>query len=146
MTGSANNLAEREDGCFCSAVGFRAVPESLEVGVCHCSMCRRWGGSVFMSVEVFADWKETGKISPDVYESSAWAQRRFCPEYDTSIGWQTHDGLNTMLAAPVFDDEDGFVFSSEIFVDKKPEFYEFSNDTKKFTEADVLAHFSEKRS
>lgn len=59
--------------------------------------------------------------------------------------WQMHDGLDTMLSAPAFDDNDGFVLSAKIFVDKKPEFYEFSNNIKKSTEADVLARFSEKR-
>lgn len=69
-----------------------------------------------------------------------------CPKYGTSIGRQMSNGLNTMLSVPALDDDGGFVLSAEIFVDKKPEFYEFSDDTKKFTEADILARFSEKRS
>jgi len=41
------------------------------------------------------------------------------------------------------DDQSCIEFSEEIFIDKKPEFYRFANDTKKKTEAEVFAEFSE---
>lgn len=64
----------------------------------------------------------------------------------SSAEWLANSWRADMVpSAPAFDDNDGFVLSAKIFVDKKPEFYEFSNITKRSTEADVLARFSEKR-
>jgi hypothetical protein len=43
-----------------------------------------------------------------------------------------------MLSASLFD-EQAFSFTSQIFIDKKPDYYAFSNETKTMTEADVMA-------
>ena len=37
--------------CLCGAVRFDAVIARAEMGACHCAMCRRWTGGVFLSVE-----------------------------------------------------------------------------------------------
>lgn len=146
MNDLAGNFAGRAGGYLCGAVRFHAVSRSLNVNICQCLMRRRWSGGVFASAEVFSDWNEMGVEVPTVCKSSKWAQRRFCYQCGTTISSQLNDGSNTMLAAPAFDNDDDFVLSTEIFIDKKPDFYEFSNGSKQFTEADVLAHFSEKRS
>ena len=49
------------------------------------------------------------------------------------------DGSNIAVAAPAFDDPEGFEFTSEIFIDEKPANYEFANDTKKQTAAELFA-------
>lgn len=144
MTDRAKKIAARTGGCLCGAVRFSAVPKSLNVGVCHCSMCRRWSGGVFMAIEVFPDWKEEGVIKSSTYISSDWAQRRFCNQCGSPIGWQMRDDSMLMLSASAFDDDDGFVFSLENSIDMKPDYYDFANNTHKMTEAEVLACFAEK--
>jgi hypothetical protein len=42
------------------------------------------------------------------------------------------------------DDDTGLKFTSEIFIDDKPEFYEFANKTVQKTGAEVMAEFSDK--
>ncbi|MHC5307319.1 GFA family protein [Bartonella sp. LJL80] len=144
MIASDKSYPSREGGCICGEVRFRAEPKSLDVGVCHCGMCRRWSGGVFMAIEVQPDWQEIGKSESSVYTSSDWGQRRFCHHCGTTIGWQLQDGSHLSLAVPAFDNDDGFVFTSEIYIDKKPAYYEFANQTSKLTEAEVLAALAEK--
>lgn len=41
------------------------------------------------------------------------------------------------------DDADGILLTSEIFVDRKPDGYAFAADTRKMTEAEVVAMFTQ---
>ena len=38
--------------CVCGAVRFTITTPIKETGACHCGMCRKWSGGVFMSVAV----------------------------------------------------------------------------------------------
>ncbi|WP_297323319.1 GFA family protein [uncultured Bartonella sp.] len=145
MNGLTGNLAERKGRYFGGTGHFKLVLKSLNVGICHCLMCRHSSGGVFMSVEMFRNWKETDIGTLAIYESSRSAQRRFCCRRGTNIGWQLHDCSSAMLAVLAFDNNDDFMLTTKVSMDNKPGFYEFSNVTKKFTEAGVLARFSEKR-
>lgn len=145
MNGQTGNLAEKKGGRFCGAGRFEVVLKSLNVSVCHGSMCRHLSGGVFMSVEMFRNWKKTDIGTFAIYESSKLAQRRFCCRCGANIGWQLRDCSNAILAVPAFDNDDNFMLTTEVLTDNKPGFYEYSNVSKNFTEPDVLAHFSEKR-
>ena len=39
------------------------------------------------------------------------------------------------------DDQSGLDFTLEVFIDEKPPFYEFSNETKRMTSHEVIAAF-----
>lgn len=134
----------RSGGCLCGAVRFNATLKNTDVGICHCGMCRRWTG-VFMAVEIEPDWEQTGTREPAVFDSSQWGQRFFCPECGTSIGYRMRDGSYFGLAAGTFDDPEGFRLTSEIFIDKKPDFYAFANETHKLTQAEFLAEINQQR-
>ena len=41
-----------------------------------------------------------------------------------------------------FDDIASFRFAEEIFIDEKPALYDFRNDTRKLTGAEVMAAFA----
>ena len=51
---------------------------------------------------------------------------------------------NNMHFVPVglFDDDAGLHFDHQVFIDEKPAYYTFGNDTKEMTGAEVLALFS----
>jgi hypothetical protein len=40
------------------------------------------------------------------------------------------------------DDVSDITFSTELFIDEKPKYYTFANDTKQMTGAEVFAEFS----
>ena len=128
--------------CLCGAVTFSAVPKKMKMGVCHCSMCRRWSGGTFMAVECgesvqFNDGAPLGR-----YRGSAWGERIFCQECGSTILWQMQNGQHQNVSAQAFDDPSVFAFTSQIFIDRKPANYEFANETKMLTEAEVMAMYA----
>ena len=56
---------------------------------------------------------------------------------ETLIGKGMH-----FVSAEAFDDRNGYVFTSQIFIDEKPSYYEFANRTHNMTGAEVFAAFA----
>lgn len=126
--------------CLCGAVTFEAAPEKLEMGACHCSMCRRWSGGVFLAVECgvlkIADESQLG-----VYKSSEWGERCFCKACGSTLFWRMQDGSHAAVSVQAFDDPGAFALVSEIFSDEQPASYAFANATKRMTGAETIAAF-----
>lgn len=134
MAGSA--LSGR---CLCGAVTFTAAPEAMEMGVCHCSMCRRWAGGPFTAVSCGKSVEIDGESQLGVYTSSNWGERCFCKTCGSTLFWRMRDGTNTAVSAQAFDDPASFAFVEEVFIDEKPANYAFANDTKKLTGTEMFA-------
>ena len=133
-------------GCLCGAVRFTALPEKAEMDVCHCGMCRKWSGGVFMAVPCsgvsVADEQALG-----VYPSSDWAERVFCKTCGTSLFWRLREGGDghVAVAFQAFDDLSSFTFAEEIFIDEKPALYAFAGERSRKTGAQVIAEFAAKQ-
>lgn len=132
-------MAEKPGQCLCGAVKFRATPKTGEMGVCHCAMCQRWAGGVFMAVSCGDKVAIEDETHLGVYVSSEWGDRCFCRICGSTLFWRMRDGTNVAVAAPAFDDMDGLAFAEEIFIDEKPALYAFANDTKKHTGDEMRA-------
>ena len=128
--------------CLCGAVKFEATPETMAMGVCHCSMCRKWSGGTFMAVECAASLKVEDTASLGIYTSSDWGERCFCKTCGSTLFWRMRDGSHHVVSAQAFDDPGQFQLVSEIFIDENPGNYAFSNQTKKMTGAEFLAQFA----
>ena len=71
---------EAEGGCLCGALRYRIGGPVGPAVHCHCAMCRRsGGGAVATWISVARDRFAFTKGEPQVYRSSAQAERRFCP-------------------------------------------------------------------
>ena len=128
--------------CLCGAIRFHATPKNLEMGACHCAMCRRWSGGVFMAVDCSGALKIEDESALGVYKSSQWGERCFCKTCGSSLFWRMQDGSHISVAVQAFDDAARFAFTSEIFIDEKPATYAFANSTKTMTGAEVFAAFA----
>lgn len=132
-------------GCLCGAVRFAAVPEKLEMDVCHCGMCRKWSGGTFMAVPC------TGVTVDDdaalsVYPSSDWGERVFCRTCGSSLFWRLRGGDgHVAVSMQSFDDLSSFTFTEEIFIDEKPALYAFAGERTRKTGAQVVAEFAAKQ-
>ena len=80
-----------------------------------------------------------------VYRSSEWAERCFCKVCGASLFYRLIDKPFYAVSAEALDAMSGFKFTTEIFVDEKPDYYAFANPTKKMTGAEVMALFSEQK-
>ena len=128
--------------CLCGAVTIKAPIH--EVDCCHCGMCRRWsGGGAFMALHVGQAVEIQGSDNITRFASSDWAERGFCSTCGTNLFYYLIPAQQYMLSAGLFSDEDQhrLTFNSQIYVDHKPAYYSFANETKTLTEAEVLASF-----
>ncbi|MEM9495071.1 MAG: GFA family protein [Pseudomonadota bacterium] len=128
--------------CLCGAVKFKATPKESEMGVCHCAMCQRWAGGVFMAVSCGVSVEIEDETQLGVYQSSDWGERCFCKVCGSTLFWRMRDGTNTAVSAAAFEDSANFAFTSEIFIDEKPSTYEFANVTKQQAGPEVIAAFT----
>lgn len=74
--------------------------------------------------------------------SSDWAERGFCTKCGSNLFYHITDSNNFQIAAGLFDDQSKLRMSLQVFTDEKPDFYEFSNETRMMTGAEVVAAFT----
>ena len=104
-----------EGRCLCGAVTLRVADHRPEIGACHCSMCRRWTGTVFAAFDApAAAVSVTGPVA--VYRSSPFAERAFCRTCGSHL-WLRDDGKDYELLPGLFDAAADFPLVSEIYVD-----------------------------
>ncbi len=125
--------------CLCGSIEVVAQ-DHAEVGLCHCSMCRRWSGGPMFAVHCGAEVKFVGG-EPSRYRSSDWAERGFCSTCGTHLFYHLLATHEYILPAGIFVDLD-FRLTQEIFIDEKPAFYELKNDTHKLTGQQVFEQFA----
>ena len=129
--------------CLCGAVRFTATLRNRHVDSCHCSMCRRWTAGPMFTVDCGNTLKVEDATHLGVYRSSDWAERCFCKKCGTSLYYRLVDKNFYAVSAESVDDKGGFSFTTQIFVDEKPPYYDFANKTKMMTGAEVFAAFAE---
>ena len=128
--------------CLCGAVEV-AAPDHKDIGLCHCSMCRRWSGGPMFAVHCGPGVTFSGKQQPARYQSSEWAERGFCPLCGTHLFYHLLPTDEYMLPAGILGDAVDFRLASQIFIDEKPDYYDLSNKTPMLTGEQVFAQFTE---
>ena len=128
--------------CLCGSVKFEVSLEDYQVSACQCSMCRRWAGGIFLSLDVKNSLVIRDPSGLKHYKSSEWGQRGFCEHCGTSLFWQTADGKQTYVTYSSLElsesELDKLKLTAEIFVDNQPKFYCFGNKTERLTGEDVM--------
>ncbi len=128
---------KRHGQCMCGAVSFEIERSAVDVGACHCTMCRQWGSGPYMSIHHKGPLTINGEENVTLYKSSDWAHRAFCKNCGTNL-FYLYAGKEYFVSAGLFSDADGLRFEEQIFIDEKPDFFDFANDTKKMTAQEVI--------
>ncbi|GJD19128.1 Glutathione-dependent formaldehyde-activating, GFA [Rivularia sp. IAM M-261] len=137
-----SNASVVKGSCLCGAVNVEAKNMSNHVGACHCNMCRKWGGGAFLAVECGSDVSFEGEENIGVYESSEWAERGFCQRCGSHLFYKLKQNNQYFMPAGIFDGSEGLVFDHQVFIDEKPDYYSFANETKNMTGAELFAQFA----
>jgi hypothetical protein len=106
----ANDDSVLTGGCQCGAVRFALSAAPTRVSICHCRMCQKASGAPFAS---FADiprenlsWSR-GK--PSTFRSSSIADRYFCADCGTPLGFGGVDSPRIEIMTGTFDHPDRIV-------------------------------------
>ena len=123
--------------CLCGDTSLTVVPKSLEIGACHCSTCRKWSGGPFLAIE-----SEQVTVTGDnvgYYDSSEWAERVFCRQCGTHLFYNLKAGHARYVPVGLFAEQQDMVLSHQIFIDSKPHYYHFAEQTTNMTGEEVFA-------
>jgi len=137
-----SDIFESKSLCLCGSVSISVQSSSKKVGACHCNMCRRWGGGPFMEIDCGSNVSFEGEDNISIYASSDWAERGFCKNCGTHLFYRLKENNQHMVPIGLFNDNEGLVFESQVFIDEKPSYYSFSNKTNDMTGAELFAKFS----
>ncbi|MEM1073310.1 MAG: GFA family protein [Pseudomonadota bacterium] len=108
--------------CLCGAVTVTVDgAHDPRPGVCHCRMCQRWSGGVFLCFEAAAGAVcVTGPVAR--FASSDFAERAFCAACGSHLWMRDTDADDADQAAyelmpGLFDEARDWALRSEIYVD-----------------------------
>lgn len=130
--------------CLCGKVSFRLQGPATTVDACHCEMCRRWCGGPFLALHGQGPVHFEGEEHIVRYRSSDWAERGFCGKCGSNLFYRLVGTDEVMPAAGALDDQSGLTFSTQVFIDEKPAWYAFTNDTRTMTGAEIFALYAPK--
>jgi hypothetical protein len=133
---------ERQGSCACGAVRIIARHASSSVGACHCRTCVKWNGGPFMAVSCGTDVVFDGAEHIALFDSSAWAERGFCNRCGSHLFYRIKQTGQHEVLAGIFDEHEGLVFDHQVFVDERPAYYAFANQTEELTGAECFARFA----
>jgi hypothetical protein len=130
--------------CLCGAVTVRVTgTHDPRVGACHCRMCQRWSGGLFLCFEA-REVQVMGEVAR--YRSSPFAERAFCPVCGTHL-WMRDLGEDGTAAvdAPydlmpgLFDAARAWPMRSEIYTDRAIAGVVLAGDHRRATRAEYEA-------
>ena len=127
--------------CLCGQTKIIATQAHTHVGACHCGMCRRWGGGPLLAIDCGSAVEFEGAENITVYDSSDWAERGFCKHCGSHLFYHLKQADQYIVPVGLFDDQKVFVLDHQVFIDRKPEYYAFANQTETMTEAEVFAKY-----
>ena len=127
--------------CLCGSVEIQAETMNTNVGACHCGICRKWSAGPFFAVDCGTKLKIKGEKFVSIYNSSEWAERGFCNQCGTHLFYRLKETQQYIVSAEVFEDKE-LNFDHQIFIDDKPDYYDFANATHNMTGEEVFAAFT----
>ncbi|GGL55899.1 GFA family protein [Wenxinia marina] len=130
-----------EGHCLCRAVAVR-VEDRHETGVaaCHCRMCQRWTGGLFLCFR--ADAAAVTVEGPvRRFRSSGFAERAFCEVCGSHLWMRDTDEPDRPydLMPGLFDAGRDWPLTSEIYTDRAMASVRLSGDHRRETRAEVEA-------
>ena len=125
--------------CLCGGVTVTLPHAVRDVEACHCAMCHRWASGPWLGVEAPPGTTVEGDTLT-VYPSSSLAERGFCSRCGSNVFYRFRSGPELVVSSGLFDPA-GFVLKREIFSDRKPAFYGFTDATEKRTALRSALHW-----
>jgi len=123
-----------EGSCCCGAVRFRVTKEPRMAADCHCTRCRKVGGTPFALVDTDAVEIVAGRDRIATYEPEPGFQykRSFCDRCGTSLGEILSEGEVLPIPLNCFDADPGLSIRFHEHVASKPSWVVIPDGVKQF--------------
>ncbi|MCA3455104.1 MAG: GFA family protein [Rhodobacter sp.] len=122
--------------CLCGAVTVRVAGlHDPRPGACHCRMCQRWSGGLFLCFSADAAGVTVdGPVTR--YASSDFAERAFCPVCGSHLWMRDNTGASYDLMPGLFDEARDQPLRSEVYVDRAMASVRLQGDHRRATQAE----------
>lgn len=127
-----------EGRCLCGAVRIRVSDGDFRVGACHCRMCQRWSGGLFLCFNA-TDVEVEGPVAR--HASSSFAERAFCPTCGSHLWMRNTDPAADSydLMPGLFDAAADWPMRSEVYSDQALACVRLAGDHRRATRAEYEA-------
>lgn len=129
--------------CLCNKVKIQVEAVKPGVSACHCQSCRGWGGGPLFAVQCGSEVTFEGAEYIQEYDSSAWAKRAFCQVCGTHLYFRLKKAGTYNMPVGIFKDLGNLELTMQYYIDKKPDYYCFSQQTNTLTEEEILSLFAD---
>lgn len=122
--------------CLCGEVTVTvAGAHDPRVGACHCRMCQRWSGGLFLCFNA-EGVSATGPVR--TFRSSPFSERAFCGTCGSHLWFHDLDKpAGTLELMPgLFDEARAWPMRSEIYTDRRLAAVELAGDHRRATRAE----------
>jgi hypothetical protein len=128
-----------EGHCLCGAVTIRVAGDhDPRPGACHCRMCQRWSGGVFLCFNADADGVTVdGPVTR--FASSDFAERAFCSVCGSHLWMRDATGKSYDLMPGLFDAARDWPLRSEVYSDRAMVSVRLGGDHRRATQAEYEA-------
>jgi hypothetical protein len=129
-------MTDAIDGhCLCGAVTIRVMgAHDPRPGACHCRMCQRWSGGLFLCFEADAAGVTVeGPVTH--YASSDFAERAFCAVCGSHLWMRDMTSDRYDLMPGLFDAARDWPLRSEVYSDRAMASVHLAGDHKRATQA-----------
>lgn len=128
--------------CLCGAVKITVEEFDPHFGACHCTMCQKWGGGPLLAADCGDEVVFDHEDMIATFKSSEWAERGFCKHCGSHLFYHLVASGQYLMPVGLFDLTTKATFDHQIFIDEKPEYYNFANNTAMLTGEQVFAEFT----
>jgi hypothetical protein len=136
-------IKEAKGRCLCGNVTITVKDVENKFGACHCDMCQVWTGGPQFGIGCGTNVEIEGKEYVTTFNSSPWAERAFCKECGTHLYYRVKQSGDYRVLAGFLKDISP-KFDIQFFIDKKPEYYTFADQTNVMTEKQIMEYFASK--
>jgi hypothetical protein len=142
FAGRGSTVGREEDAvvrgsCLCGAVRFGYARAVTQVGMCHCSQCRKVSGTgsnaVIVVPESDFEWISGKEHQRTFAKPSGW-QTTFCVTCGSPLPQSVGGAAAYWVPAGLLDDDPGLRVGGHIFVGSKAPWDEIRDDTPRFVE------------
>jgi hypothetical protein len=122
--------------CLCGAVTVRVSgPHDPRPGACHCRMCQRWSGGLFLCFNADASGVSVdGPVTR--FASSDFAERAFCSVCGSHLWMRDIKGQSYELMPGLFDSVRNQPLRSEVYSDRAMASVRLQGDHRRATQAE----------
>jgi len=121
--------------CLCGGVRFQYTRAVSQVGMCHCSQCRKVSGTASNAVivvpETDFEWIAGDELRRVFTKQTGW-KSTFCASCGSPLPQGIPGSAAFWVPAGLLDDDPGLVIGGHIFVGSKAAWDEIAGDAPQF--------------